>query len=117
MTGANLSRSIELTTFQNPIMEPLKKRLFHGDMTFYSIVGKLFNELNTVSYILTEVFSLEGRTVSRKVLKSESLLMLLWDNLRNKKIKAVFFLQVVTALKILDANEKWSFEENRNCLD
>ena len=93
-----------------------KKRLFYGDMTFYSIVGKLFNESKTVPYILTEVYSLEGRTVSRKVLKSESLLMLLWDNLKNKKIKAAVFLQAVTTLKILDVNEKWSFQECRNIL-
>ena len=86
-------------------------------MTFYSIVGKLFNELRNVGYTLTQVYSLEGRTVSKKVLKSESLLMFLWDNLKNKKIKPVVFLQAVTQLKILDANEKWSFQESRNCLD
>ena len=86
-------------------------------MTFYSIVGKLFNESRNVGYTLTQVYSLEGRTVSRKVLKSESLLMFLWDNLKNKKIKPVVFLQAVTQLKILDVNEKWSFQESRNCLD
>ena len=80
-------------------------------------MGKLFNESRNVGYTLTQVYSLEGRTVSRKVLKSESLLMFLWDNLKNKKIKPVVFLQAVTQLKILDVNEKWSFQESRNCLD
>ena len=94
-----------------------KKRLFYGDMTFYSVVDKLFLESQNLGATLSQVYSLEARTVSRKVLRSESYLMFLWDKLKAKEIKPEIFLQTATHLKLLDVNEKWAFEESRSHLE
>ena len=88
-----------------------KQKLCYGDMTFYSVIDKLFKVSANINVMLTSIFSYEPRVVPQNVLRAESFLMFLWNKLTNKQINPVVFLQSITQLKILDTNEKAAFED------
>ena len=88
----------------------LKRKLFYGDMNFYSVVGKLYHEARNLG--LASVFAYEPRQVTHQVLQEESFLLFLWSQLEAQTLKAVF-LQVVAHLKMLDANEKYAFQKTK----
>ena len=94
-----------------------KKRLFYGDMTFYSVVAKLHREIQLMPVVISQVYSLQPRQVSNKLLKSETYLKFLWSKLQRKELPPVVFLQLATNLKILDVNEIWSQTESRHHLE
>ena len=48
----------------------------YGDMTFYSMVDKLFKVSVNISAILSSIFSYEPRVVPQNVLRKESFLLL-----------------------------------------
>ena len=88
------------------------KTLDSGDMSFYSVVEKLYNVSANIDVVLSSLFSGEARVVPRKVLRAESFLMFLWDKLINREIPPVVFLQTVTHLKMFDTNEQAAFDEH-----
>ena len=86
-------------------------------MTFYSVVAKLHRETQLMPVVISQVYSLQPRQVSNKLLKSETYLKFLWSKLQRKELPPVVFLQLATNLKILDVNEIWSQTESRHHLE
>jgi len=104
-----LQRTNNIAESHNSIF---KQKLCSGDMSFYSVVEKLYNVSANIDVVLSSVFSGEPRVVPRKVLRAESFLMFLWDKLINREIPPVVFLQTVTHLKLFDTNEQAAFDEH-----
>ena len=86
--------------------------LLISGMSFYSVVGKLYNESQNLG--LASVFSYKPRQTSHQVLYEASFLLFLWSQLETQQLRPVVFLQVVAHLKMLDVNEQYAFQESRN---
>ena len=89
----------------------LKRNVFYGDMSFYSVVTKLYSSAQNLG--LDAVFSYNPRNTKKKVLEEESFLLFLWSQLKTEELKPVVFLQCAAHLKMLDANEQYALEESR----
>ena len=89
----------------------LKRNVFYGDMSFYSVVTKLYSSAQNLG--LDAVFSYNPRNIKKKVLEEESFLLFLWSQLKNESLKPVVFLQCAAHLKMLDTNEQYALEESR----
>ena len=86
--------------------------LLISGMSFYSVVGKLYNESQNLG--LASVFSYKPRQTSHQVLYEASFLLFLWSQLETQQLRPVVFLQVVAHLKMLDVNEQYALQESRN---